>query len=674
MGLAYFTDRGPMGHRSLQRIQSSIVAALTLLSLFGSAACYASPKDDSIPPWVTEAAHQTLPTYPAATNAVVLLDEVTYSVASNGSAFEHRRHVVKILRPSGREEAIVGVPFDNATRIRSLKVWSIAPDGHQYALKDSELVDIGYPGSGNFYEDYKMRVAQPPGRDPGGVIAYEYDQVSRPYVTETTWDFQGNLPRLNESFTLELPPGFTYGSVWSHHSTSPVVELEHQRFRWKLENVPGIDLDDVPMAPSEQALAGRMTVHYAAPGTSALDLASWPSIGEWYQPLYRDRINPTPDIAAKAAELTAGKSDFHDKAEAIGEFVQNKVRYFVIEMGIGGYQPHPAADIFRNRYGDCKDKAALVSAMLSSVGIHSTLMMVDSRRGVVDPDAPSLVGNHMIAAIEIPDGYKSPLLRSVVTARTGKRYLIFDPTWELTPFGQLENNLQGSYGILLEGAQTEAIQLPVLDPDRNTIRRNATFELKPDGTLEGSVTEKRFGDVSERHRDQLQGDSAEQRKMLDRLLNQDFSSFTVRDFKLDNVASLNKDYTMSFHVTADRYARSMGSMLMLRPRILGTNAFGLDKKPRNVPIDLGETMQSTDTYDIKLPPGYAVDELPLPVKLDLGFASYESASTLTDGTLHYTRTFTIRQITLPASKYTDLQHLASVINADEQNNAILIRK
>src|SRR6202020_92037 len=142
------------------------------------------------------------------------------------------------------------------------------------------------------------------------------------------------------------------------------------------------------------------------------------------------RLIATPEIAAKAKELASDKTDFYEKTEVIAEFVQKQVRYFVIEMGIGGYQPHYAADIFRNRYGDCKDKATLLVSMLSTVGVHGALVMVDHRRGVVDPDAPSIVGDHMIAAIEIPKGYNSPKLRSVVTAKTGRRYLIFAPTRE----------------------------------------------------------------------------------------------------------------------------------------------------------------------------------------------------------------------------------------------------
>ena len=245
-----------------------------------------------------------------------------------------------------------------------------------------------------------------------------------------------------------------------------------------MNDTPAIDLKDVRLRPAIDSLEGRMTVHYTGPGLPTSTEGTWKSIGEWYQVLYKDRIVATPEITAKANELTAGKSDFYDKTEAIAEFVQKQVRYFAIELGIGGYQPHYAGDTFRNRYGDCKDKATLLTAMLSAAGIHATLVIVDTSRGVVDPDAPSIVGNHAIAAIEIPKGYTSPKLRSVVTAKTGRQYLIFDPTWEKTAFGQLEHNLQGGYGVLMEGSDSQVIQFPVLAPDLNTIRRTATFQLQ----------------------------------------------------------------------------------------------------------------------------------------------------------------------------------------------------
>jgi hypothetical protein len=659
----------------VERQARFVKAVLFVLTFYG---CIAfdlplanAAKHDSVPDWVRSAAAVPLVVYSPETNAVVLLEETTYSVAANGQATEHYRRVVKILRPGGRDEGIVRVHFDNDTALLSLHVWSIGPDGHEYAVNDKEIVEFGYPGQGNLYQDDKFKAVRVPGRDPGGIVASEYEQRARPYLNEKTWFFQSDIPNINQTFTLELPAGYTYGTVWAHHPQMKAADLEHQRWRWEMKDTPGIDLDRVLMRPSEQALAGRMTIHYSAPGIASTE-GSWQGIGEWYRGISKDRLNSTPEIAAKALELTSGKTDFYDKTEAISEFVQKQIRYFVIEMGIGGYQPHYAAEIYRNRYGDCKDKATLLLAMLSSVGIHSALMMVDHRRGVIDADAPSIVGDHMITAIEIPKGYESSRLRSVVTAKTGRRYLIFDPTWEKTAFGQLEHNLQGGYGVLMEGDASQIVELPILPPELNTIRRTAKFQLQADGSLKGTVIEKRFGDLSEDARSlSMTGDAKEQQEHIDHLLGQDFTTFQVSDMKVEDANAFNKDLTTSYSITVDRFGKTMGPLLMVRPRVLGSEYLRTDHKKRFIPINLSQTMQAQDDYTIELPAGYTVDEIPPPVALDVGFAAYKSSSHVKNNVLYYSRTYTVRAVTLPASRYEDLQHLAGLIAGDEQNQAVL---
>ncbi len=556
-----------------------------------------------------------------------------------------------------------------------MHVWSIDPAGHEYALKDNEIREFGAPGEGGqLYSDDKAKVASPPGLDPGGVVAYEYERRERPYLAETNWFFQGELPRVSQSFTLVLPPAYTYTTTWAHHEQTKGSDLEDHRYRWEMDHQPGIDLERVPLSPATDSLAGRMTVHYSGPGLAAPQEGTWQGIGEWYDGLSHDRLTASPEIAAKAAELTAGKTDFYDKAEAIGEFVQGKIRYFVVEMGIGGYQPHQAQDILRGGYGDCKDKATLLSALLSSVGIHSALVMVDTDRGVIDPEAPSIVGNHMIAAIEIPKGYQSPKLRSVVTAKNGKRYLIFDPTWYQTPFGQLENNLQGGYGVLVEGSASQIIELPILSPDLNRVQRSGAFALDADGALKGTVTERRFGDVAERQREVFgRRDARVQQEFLDRSLAGDFAAVSLTDVQAKNADALNQDMTLRYNVAATRFASPARTLLMVRPRVLGSEALPVDRKERKVAIDLGQTMQVRDEFDIEMPDGYSVDELPDPVKADFGFATYESSTVVHGRTLHYSRVYTLKVVTLPANKYEDLQHLAGMIAADEGNRVVLKR-
>jgi hypothetical protein len=651
------------------------VRRVLLVVLVALATAYSSYASDTVPDWVRTAAQTPLPKLPESTKAVVLLDEQVYTVASNGKATTNERVVIKILRPQGRDYGIPAVPFDGDSKVTSMHVWSIDPAGHQFSLKDKDIVEVGEPGEeGQLFSDLRIKTAAPMGRDPGGIIAYEYTKQDRPYLAETVWQFQDELPRISQSFRLVLPAGYTYTTAWSHHASVDPNNLENQSFVWKLDDQPGIDLERTTMSPAPDSLFGRVSIHYTGPGMTVPQDGTWQGIGLWYEALSKDRLNASPDITAKALELTQGKTDFYDKAEAIGEFVQKQIRYFDIAIGIGGNQPHFAKDIFHNRYGDCKDHAALLSAMLSAVGIHSALVAVDTRRGIVDPNAPSIFGNHMIGAIEIPPGYESPKMRSVVVAKTGKRYLIFDPTWTYTPFGQLESNLQGGYGILMEGNKSQVIEFPVLDPKFNHVIRSAKLQLDPDGTLHGKVTENRFGDLAERTRAMIQlSDATKLTEFVDKKVAYDLNASSVKDFKSENVDALNKDLILNFDITAQRYATQAGPLLMVRPRVLGHLEMPVDHEPRTVDIDLDQTMSANDEIDIDLPSGYAVDELPPPVKLDLGFATYESTTVVSGHTLHYSRHYAMRQVTLPADKYADLQKLAGVIAEDEQSDAILRR-
>jgi len=193
--------------------------------------------------------------------------------------------------------------------------------------------------------------------------------------------------------------------------------------------------------------------------------------------------------------------------------------------------------------------------------------------------------------------------------------------------------------------------------------------------LKGSITEKRFGDLSE-HRRRLytSGNAKEQQEFLDHVLQQDFTSFKVADVKVENVESLNKELTTTYTLEVSRFGKTMGGLLMVRPRVLGRQDLELDHEPRTVPIDLKQTMQVQDDYSIELPAGYAVDEIPDPVSVDMGFASYTSSSKLEGNTLRYTRTYTVRELTLPPERYGELQKLASVISNDEQSSAVLKKK
>ena len=650
------------------------IASLVLLvcGLWFSPARAATPP---FPDWVVQAAAAKLPAYPPEVKAVVLLDDTLITVGADGQGVERDRQVVKILRPQGRSYAGIVAEYSNDNKLKLFHAWSIGPDGHQYTVKDEEVHDQSLGEWGILYDDLRAKTVRPAGSDPGGVVAYEsVKQVADYGEKEHTWRFQRSIPVQRTVFEVDLPSGWKNYTAWLHHDAVPGAEVEPNHWRWELHEMAPIDLTDVPMAPAERALAGRMVIHYSAVDLPAGD-QRWAEIGDWYDNLASPRTEAPQEIALKSHEVVANATDFTGKIQDVAGFMQREIRYVGIEIGIGGLQPHPAAEVFRHRYGDCKDKATLLIAMLNAVGVRATWVLVDTDRGFVDPALPSRDGDHMIAAIEMPAGFSDAGLRAVVTARTGKRYLIFDPTDTYTPIGLIRPELQGSYGVLVAGKESQIIQLPKLSPDASVLERAAAFDLDADGTLKGKVTEIRSGDMARHYRYlyNTEGEK-EQREYADHRLQVDLSSFTLDSSTAKNTHDMEKSVVVDFAFTAPRYAKPAGDLLLVRPRVVGRDSEPISVKPRRYPINLGQTGTWRDSFDVIVPSGYAVDDVPDPVSVDVGFASYKSEVKASGTVLHYSREYVVRDLDLAAEKYPEVKRLMGIIASDENNSAVLKKK
>lgn len=641
-----------------------------ILILVLTAICGARASTQPLPDWMQQVASEKVSS-PADAKAVILLSDELLTVQPDGQAKLRRREVIKLLRPQGRDYAELVAWSGGGKKLLSFHAWSIGPDGHPYTVKDDQIREEGGEEGGLLYVDDRAKVVTPPGADPGGVVAYESESLLPGYMTEKSWDFQTSIPVHRAVFEIDLPSGWKQRAWWHNHESTQPQEVAPCHWRWELADIPAVDTDDAPLAPDEVALDGRMVVHYAANDIAQGDQL-WATIGKWYDGLGTPQTTATSEIAAKAQELVSKESDFTGRIEKIAEFLQHEIRYVGIEIGIGGYQPHPAAAVFHNRYGDCKDKATLLIAMLNSIGIHATYVLVDTRRGFVDADVPSIDGNHAIAAIELPDGYNDVRLRTVVKTRNGQRYLIFDPTNQYVPLGLLPTYLQGSFGTLVNGANSQVVQLPVVSPDADVTERMAKLHLEADGTLEGSVTETRVGASSGRERNYFaKSADKERREYVERHLRQDFSEFQLKAESAENVQNLEEKFVVKYQISAPEYAKTAGNLLLVRPRVLGSDAEALKESPRKYPIDLGVVGTERDTFDVSVPAGYVVDELPDPTKIDVGFATYTSEVKADENVLRYSRELVVKELVLKPGQYDAFKKLEGAITTDENRSAVL---
>jgi hypothetical protein len=634
--------------------------------------CGVAPMWAAPPDWLQAASREALPKYADDVRAVMLRNDQVATVKNNGEITTLYRRAYKILRPEGRSYGTVEIYYDSETRISSLKGWTIPVSGSAYELGEKDSVDT-ILFTGNLYEDDRKKVLQLPAANAGAVVGYEYEQRQRPSIFQEKWLFQQEVPVRQARLQVNLPAGWEYREVWANHAAVPLQPGSANQMIWELRDIAAIPEERA--MPSWQATAGQLLLTYVRPGAGA-SMKSWRDVGQWYAQLVADRRQPTPELRQKVAELTAGAPALPAKIQALASFVQREVRYVAIEIGIGGYQPHPAQDIFRNRYGDCKDKATLLSTMLREIGVESYYVLISTHRGVIRQEFASPLGfNHAILAVRLPANYPTVGLRGVVQHPQLGQLLFFDPTSEYVPYGDLPVELQANNGLVVGDSGGELVKLPLAPAEANSVQRTLKLQLGADGSLQGQASEIRKGAPAAAFRGGwLNASQAERQKGVQSMFGQLNTAAELRDVSVTNLDQPEADPVLTYQVRLPGIAKSAGSLVLLRPALGDWADDVMERGERSQPLTFPGAMQRVEVLEITLPEGYAVDELPAPMQADIGIASYTSRTESDGRVLRYTRRLEIKDVLVNGERFAEMKNFYRQVNAAERAATVLKKR
>jgi len=628
------------------------------------------------PPWMHALVNAPLPIYDEKTDAVLLYSETNVTVLSADKIRTQVREAYKILRPNGREHGSVFVAVNPERKLRAFHGWCIPAQGKDFEVKDKDAVEVSPNiAGGELISDVKYRVLRIPAPDLGNIVGYEYETEEQPYFLQEMWHFQDLDPVRETHYSLQLPAGWEYKASWLNHEEVAPLQSGGNVSQWVLHDVKGIRRE--PEMPPRDGVAGSMIVSFFAPGGGALNgFANWGEMGKWYTNLIGGRVEASAEIKQQVATLTASSTTALQKMQSLAAFVQRDIRYVAIELGIGGWQPHPAADVYSHRYGDCKDKATLLRSMLREIGIDTYHVAIYTERGAITLQTPAHHGfNHAILAIKLPDGLTDPSLVATIQHPNLGRILFFDPTNDLIPFGQLPGYLQANYGLLVTPDGGELVELPQQPSRMNSISRTAHLTLDARGTLKGDVQETRLGERAsfERWRLRTLSKDTDRIKPIEELLAGSLGSFQITKAALLNVQQTDQPFGFNYSFESPNYAKNAGNLILVRPRVIGQKALGFleTKESRKFPIEFEEPTRDTDSFEITFPAGYVVDDIPAPVDADYGFASYHSKTVVTGNVVGYTRTFEVKELSVPVNKADDLKKFYRIIASDERNTVVL---
>lgn len=191
---------------------------------------------------------------------------------------------------------------------------------------------------------------------------------------------------------------------------------------------------------------------------------SWEDVGRWYWHLVADQLAPDESVRKAAAAATAGQSTDEAKVRALHRFVIEGTRYVGLEFGIHGYKPYKVSQVLARRFGDCKDKASLLIALLREVGVDAELVLLRTRRGGrVDPSPASLaVFDHAIVYV--------PKLK-----------LYLDGTAEFAGMTELPEQDQGVMVLRVGPGGSTLTDTPVLPATANRAARRWRVDIESEG-------------------------------------------------------------------------------------------------------------------------------------------------------------------------------------------------
>jgi hypothetical protein len=354
-------------------------------------------------------------------------------------------------------------------------------DGTVVKAGDDAVQDLSAPveHEAPVYTDYRQKHITVPGLRPGEVL--EYDMVTvvhTPLAAGQFWteyEFDKNNIVLDETVDVDVPANRTLKIKNKPGMDPKITEADGRRlYHWSTSH---LERDD---DTKDKKKKKKRTADDEIPDIQLSTFESWEQIGRWYASLEKDRRVPSPDIRAKADELTKGLNNNLDKTEALYDFVAKNFRYVSLSLGVGRYQPHAAGDVFHNQYGDCKDKHTLLASMLQAEGLHASSVLINSSRKL-DPDIPS------------PSQFDHVITMLPLETNGAKEEVWMDTTAEVAPFRLLSYTLRNKQALVIPPADQTAAGPPHLEttpadtPMPDTEVSEITGKINDIGKLEAHV-------------------------------------------------------------------------------------------------------------------------------------------------------------------------------------------
>lgn len=595
-------------------------------------------------------------------HVVVREDFLSFELRNKERAHEKILQASTVFDAQGRDEGEFSVHYSSMRKVKNIHGAIFDATGAKVKELDADdMRDLPVSSEYSLFTDDRVKSGELYYDKYPYTVEFSYEVEWYGLLSWPSWFFQLHGDPVENSFFEIVLPSSEALRYWTNADSVRPAESQNgdtHSYLWEAHGLPKLTEDQ-----KDEDIVHRTAIILTAPSQFKLDdyegkMTNWESFGKWIAGLYQDRIALPPEAVRDVHALTDTITSERGRIAALYRYMQGRVHYVLVSLGIGGWQPFDATYVHTHGYGDCKALSNYMTALLKEAGITSYPVVVNS--GAKDPlYRPDFVRNefnHVIACVPMQ-----------------KDTMWLECTSQSYPPGHLSDETQDRFALMITPDGGVVVNTPTAHSSDNQQQRTSNATLSYTGDADVTISTRVTGNQQDYVRYFFtEGSKEDQDKYIHHCLR--VPTADIHSSSVEGLTSQSPEITLAMQVILPRYGSVSGSRLFFQPNMMEQRTFiPRDNPKRKSPWTFSYPYLDSDSLVFHLPSDYTVEALPPDVSIDASFGSYRSSTKVAgDGTLVYTRRLEIRETEIPAAQFQEYRKFsADIVKADRAQVALI---